>query len=71
MQEGGYSEVYAPYCALAIVETMAETRTGIAEPLNHGRMLTQPQTVAVDAAGEAALGVIQAQQAQFWPVLGG
>lgn len=66
MQEGGYSEIYAPYCTLAIIETMAGTRTGIAEPLTRERMLTQPQTTSVGAEGEAALQAIINQQAQFW-----
>jgi acetoin utilization deacetylase AcuC-like enzyme len=66
MQEGGYSEIYAPYCTLAIIETMAGTRTGIAEPLTRERMLTQPQTTSVGADGEAALQAIINQQAQFW-----
>jgi acetoin utilization deacetylase AcuC-like enzyme len=68
MQEGGYSEVYAPYCTLAIIETMAGTRTGIAEPLTRDRMLTQPQTTSVSADGAAALQAIINQQAQFWSV---
>ncbi len=65
LQEGGYSEIYAPYCSLAIIETMAGVRTGIAEPLTQERMLAQPQTTNVGPAGEAALEAILAQQAQF------
>jgi acetoin utilization deacetylase AcuC-like enzyme len=66
MQEGGYSEVYAPYCTLAIIETMAGTRTGIPEPLTRERMLTQPQTTSVSTDGEHALRAIIDQQAQYW-----
>jgi acetoin utilization deacetylase AcuC-like enzyme len=66
MQEGGYSEIYAPYCTLAIVETMAGTRTGIAEPLTRERMLTQPQTTSVSADGASALQNIINHQSQFW-----
>lgn len=69
MQEGGYSEIYAPYCTLAIIETMAGRRTGIAEPLTHERMLTQPQTSTVSADGEAALQAIRNHQAQYWSSL--
>ena len=68
MQEGGYSEIYAPYCTLAIVETMAGTRTGIAEPLTQDRMSAQLQTTSVSTDEEAALQRIINQQTQFWPV---
>lgn len=71
LQEGGYSEIYAPYCTLAIVETMAGVRTGIAEPLTQERMLTQPQTTSVSSDGEAALEAVRAQQAQYWTSMTG
>ncbi|CAN5588352.1 hypothetical protein BH24CHL1_BH24CHL1_03730 [soil metagenome] len=71
LQEGGYSEIYAPYCTLAIVETMAGTRTSIAEPLTQERMLTQPQTTGIGSDGDAALAAIRAQQAQFWTSMTG
>jgi len=32
VHEGGYSPVYAPYCALAVAETLAGIETGIADP---------------------------------------
>ncbi|MBV9819286.1 MAG: class II histone deacetylase [Solirubrobacterales bacterium] len=31
-QEGGYSTTYVPYCGLAIVEQLAEVRTGVVDP---------------------------------------
>jgi len=36
--EGGYSEIYAPYCTLAIAEELLGERTGIEEPLNPERV---------------------------------
>ncbi len=69
MQEGGYSEIYAPYCTLAIIETLAETRTGIPEPLAQDRMQAQPQTTRVGADSEAAIQAITAHQANYWDVL--
>lgn len=71
LQEGGYSEIYAPYCTLAIAETLAGVRSGIAEPITRERMLAQPQTTSVSADGEAALEAIRAQQAQYWTSITG
>jgi acetoin utilization deacetylase AcuC-like enzyme len=71
LQEGGYSEIYAPYCTLAIVETLAGARAGIAEPLTQERMLTQPQTTSVSPDGEAALEAVRVQQAQYWTSMTG
>lgn len=71
VQEGGYSELYAPYCTLAIVETLAEQRTGIAEPLGIERLSQQPQYAAVGPSAEAALAAIRATYAPFWSALDG
>lgn len=66
LQEGGYSEVYAPYCTLAIIETLAGTRTGVAEPITMGRFEVQPHFSTVGPAGEQALEAIRARQAGIW-----
>jgi len=34
--EGGYSLVYVPYCGLVVLETMAEFKTHIDDPLASG-----------------------------------
>lgn len=69
LQEGGYSEYYAPFCTFAIVETLAELRTGLREayPLDYieGRVESQ----RIGASGEAALDEVVAQQAAFWAAL--
>lgn len=69
VQEGGYSELYAPYCTLGIIETLVGERTGIAEPLSIERLSLQPQYSAVGASAEAALVEIKATYAPYWSVL--
>lgn len=69
LQEGGYSEIYGPYCTLAIVETLAGTRTSIAEPQPLEFISVQPHYTTINEAGEAALTRIRTQAARYWPVL--
>jgi acetoin utilization deacetylase AcuC-like enzyme len=69
LQEGGYSEVYGPYCTLAIVETLAGTRTNIDEPQPVEYLANQPHFTTVNEAGEAALRRIRDQAAKYWTVL--
>ncbi len=66
MQEGGYSELYAPYCTLAIVETLAGRRTGLAEPLDPARLaeMAPAQRVGRDAA--AAIGAAERRHRDHW-----
>ncbi len=70
VQEGGYSETYAPYCTLAIIEALVGERTGIAEPLPLDGLRLQPQYGHVGASGEEAIAAIRAQYASYWPGLG-
>jgi acetoin utilization deacetylase AcuC-like enzyme len=69
LQEGGYSEHYAPYCTFAIVEALAEQRTGLKEayPLTYIEGRVEHQRIG--ASGEAALAQVIAQQAAFWTAL--
>jgi acetoin utilization deacetylase AcuC-like enzyme len=69
VQEGGYSELYAPYCTLGIIETLAGERTGIAEPLTIERLSQQPQYTAIGPSAEAALASIRATYAPYWSAL--
>jgi acetoin utilization deacetylase AcuC-like enzyme len=69
LQEGGYSETYAPYCTLAIVETLAGYRTGIEEPLPLEGLQDQPQFSTVGASGEEAIAAIAEQYRPYWPAL--
>lgn len=54
--EGGYSEMYVPYCGLAVIEELAGHRTGVEDPWDPlmatwGGMDAQPHQLAiVDAA---------------------
>lgn len=69
LQEGGYSETYAPYCTLAIIETLAGVRTGIEEPMAVERMSVQPHHSVVGLDARAALDAIKQQHAQKWSAL--
>jgi acetoin utilization deacetylase AcuC-like enzyme len=70
VQEGGYSELYAPYCGLAIVETLLGTRSGVEEPLSTERLAARPESRTVGPSGEEALASIRAQHARHWSRLG-
>jgi acetoin utilization deacetylase AcuC-like enzyme len=56
--EGGYSEMHAPYCGLAVMETLAGRRTGIVDPWQEpmmawaGHEVVPHQQVVVDAAAD-------------------
>ena len=66
LQEGGYSEIYAPYCTLAIVETLMGERTGIEEPMLPERAARWPQSQHVGLDARAAIDAVKAQQSRFW-----
>lgn len=71
MQEGGYSELYGPYCTLAIVEALTGTLTGVKEPHVIEYVTSMPYARTVSRDAEDALGRVLAQQAAYWPVLRG
>ena len=66
LQEGGYSELYAPYCTLAIVETLCGQRTGVDEPLPMDGLMQQPQYHSIGLSGEAAIEEIRSTHARYW-----
>ncbi len=66
LQEGGYSELYAPYCTLAFVETLMGRRTGISEPLSWEYAQGRPETTMVGLDAEAALAELEGLVAPFW-----
>lgn len=70
LQEGGYSEIYGPYCTLAIIETLAGKRSGVDEPVPIEGLKLQPHYSQVGASGEEAIAAIRAQYASFWERLG-
>lgn len=70
LQEGGYSEVYAPYCTLAIVETLAGAQTNLPEPLSYERIRARPSYTSVGLSTEQALADIAQHQAEYWGNLG-
>lgn len=65
-QEGGYSEIYAPYCTLAIFEELTGHRTGIEEPTHPKRVAAWPASSVVSGDQRQAIDrTIQALQ-PFW-----
>jgi len=42
VHEGGYSEVYVPFCGLAVIETLAGTRSGVEDPILNWIAAKQP-----------------------------
>ena len=71
MQEGGYSELYGPYCTLAIVESLTGTLTGVKEPHQLDYVASMPYSRIVSQDAEAAMGRVLAQHAAYWPVFAG
>jgi acetoin utilization deacetylase AcuC-like enzyme len=66
VQEGGYSEIYGPYCTLAIFEALTGHRTGLEEPVTQSRAdnWTQSKSVGLDA--RAAIDAVREHQRRFW-----
>jgi acetoin utilization deacetylase AcuC-like enzyme len=69
VQEGGYSELYAPYCTFAIVETLAERRTGLPEPMTAEYIAARFEHTTIGPSGEAALEQIVSTLSAYWPSL--
>ncbi|MDI3305765.1 MAG: class II histone deacetylase [Acetobacteraceae bacterium] len=64
--EGGYSEIYAPYCTLAIVEELLGERTGIEEPLAPERVAAWPTTRQVSLDQAEAIARARAVHRARW-----
>jgi acetoin utilization deacetylase AcuC-like enzyme len=60
--EGGYAPTHAPFCALAIIETMAGLRTGVVDPLAE-RLATTPGH-RLEPAQKAAIDRVAARVAK-------
>ena len=67
-QEGGYSEIYGPYCTLAIVEQLVGERTGIEEPMPAERIAEWRASREVSADQSTALEAALAMQRRYWKV---
>jgi hypothetical protein len=56
--EGGYSEVYVPFCGLAVMEELAGIKTPVTDPFlpiiagQGGRVLLPHHIAAIDEAAE-------------------
>lgn len=68
-QEGGYSEIYAPYCTLAIFEALTGERTGIEEPMSPERIARWPSSQTVSADQEQAIARVIAAQRDHWDLI--
>jgi acetoin utilization deacetylase AcuC-like enzyme len=68
VQEGGYSEIYAPYCTFAIVEALTEHRVGLEEPVNPERAARWPQSRAIGRDARAAIDAVKEQHRRIWPI---
>jgi hypothetical protein len=58
--EGGYSQMYVPYCGLAVLEEMSGIKTHVADPwaplmANWGGQTLQPHQQAVISAAAGLL----------------
>ena len=66
LQEGGYSNYYAPYCGAAVLEgMMANPTTGIPDPYSP-RSEVQPFSTTVGLDQRAALDAAKAVQQEWW-----
>lgn len=66
VQEGGYSEIYSPYCTFAIIEALTEFRAGLEEPVSQGRADRWPQSQHVGLDARAAIDDVKQHQRQTW-----
>src|SRR5699024_5394928 len=66
LQEGGYSNYYAPYCAAAIVEAMmSEPPIEVEDPFSP-RSESQPYTTSLGVDQRNALGTVKKTQSEWW-----
>jgi len=66
VQEGGYSEIYAPYCTLAILESLTDYRSNLEEPVAQARADRWPQSQTIGLDARAALDAAKAQYGKYW-----
>ncbi|MEZ4523956.1 MAG: class II histone deacetylase [Thermomicrobiales bacterium] len=69
LQEGGYSETYAPYATLAIIEAMASFNPTLQEPLTHDRIVAQPHHTEIGLDARSAIDSAIAHHRKHWDVL--
>ncbi len=65
-QEGGYAEVLAPYCTMAIFEELLDRRTGIEEPLDPARVAIWPPANEVSGDQRVAIDAVRAHNSRYW-----
>ncbi len=65
-QEGGYSEIYAPYCTLAIIEALSGHQTGIEEPTDPVRVAAWPASQSVSEDQKHAIDQTIGALRPYW-----
>lgn len=65
-QEGGYSEIYAPYCTVAIIEALTGHRIEHEEPVSQERADRWPQSRSVGLDARAAIDAVKQHQSRWW-----
>ncbi len=66
LMEGGYSNYYAPYCTVAIIEgLMAGPPASVPDPFSP-RAEVQPGTTSVSGDQRAAIDAVKSMQQQWW-----
>lgn len=66
LQEGGYSNWYAPYCGAAVVEGLMHDPPASVEDPFSPRSEAQPFTIAVSQDQRAAIDAVITAQRQWW-----
>jgi acetoin utilization deacetylase AcuC-like enzyme len=69
LQEGGYSEVYAPYCSLAIIDALLGAQTDFSAPTPIEYLSLLPTCSIVSSAAEEAIANVQAAYRPYWSVI--
>jgi acetoin utilization deacetylase AcuC-like enzyme len=67
-QEGGYSETYAPYCTVAIIEALAGHRIGHEEPVSQDRADRWPSSRTVGLDARAAIDAVKQHHSTWWNI---
>jgi acetoin utilization deacetylase AcuC-like enzyme len=69
LQEGGYSETYAPYCTLGILESLTGIASNLTEPQPVAWLQRRPDIAEVGPSYVEALDRIQQTHAANWSTL--
>lgn len=71
VQEGGYSDYYAPYCTFAIIDTLAGGDTVVPEPITADDYESMPECREVGLDATAAIQRARSSAGRYWASLAG